>query len=108
MEKNTFAWNEAIQRMGGEPDEQLRIVRAAIRDRNGGIHSVPPPGRHRDVIKLMREHGVEGHISQESQGFLLSNGQFCRRGPAARIALRAGQLKNGKQIASVLTSEDLW
>ncbi len=90
-------------------EEGLYIVRAAIRDDQGGIHSVPIPGRHHDVIRQMREAGYTGPVQGDRQGFLLNTGQFVRRKPAERIARKAGQIKNdGKMISSVLTSEDLW
>lgn len=90
-------------------EQPLRIEAAAIRDIDGKVWSVPPPGRHPDVIRLMRESGYAGPVSgNDLQGFLLSNGKFCRRIPAMRVARKAGQLKGGKSIASVLTSEDLW
>jgi len=89
--------------------QPLRIEMAAIRDINGKVWSVPRPGRHHHVIRLMRESGYTGPVNgPDMQGFVLSNGQFCRRIPAMRIAKKAGQLLGGKSIASVLTSEDLW
>lgn len=89
-------------------EPQLRVVRAAIRDDNGGVHSVPAPGRHHDVIREMRKRGFIGFVSGQRQGFLLNNGTFVRRKTAYKIAKEAGQLKNGNTIATVLTSEDLW
>lgn len=86
----------------------LQIEAAAIRDDTGKVWSVPQPGRHHDVIRLMRESGYTGQVGGDLQGFLLNNGMFCRRKPAKRIAEQAGQLKNGRTVASVLTSEDLW
>lgn len=58
----------------------LRIVAAAIRDIDGKVWSVPPPGRHHDVIQLMRAEGYTGPVSgEDQQGFLLNDGRFCRR-----------------------------
>lgn len=94
-----------------ETSVDLIVVRAAILDDKGGVHSVPPPGRHHNVIQKMRDAGYEGSIRGDQQGFLLSNGQFARRKPARRIARNAGQLLPGTLIAAdndVLTSEDLW
>lgn len=86
----------------------LKVVAAAIRDVDGRVWSVDPPGRHRDVINLMRESGYTGPVNgQDQQGFLLSDGRFARRKAAGPIARKAGQLK-GELIGSVLTSEDLW
>lgn len=87
----------------------LRIVAAAIRDIDGKVWSVPPPGRHHDVIQLMRAEGYTGPVSgEDQQGFLLNDGRFCRRKAAYFVAVRAGQLKNGKTISSQVTTEDLW
>lgn len=92
------------------PKDQLRVVRAAIRDPFGGIHSVPPPGRHNDVIKQMVEAGISPPIgpSKYEQGFLLNNGQFCRRKPAARVAIVAGQCTTVQLPGIGLLSEDVW
>lgn len=89
--------------------EEIFIVASAIRDIDGKVWSVPSPGRHHDVIALMRNEGYNGPVNQiDQQGFLLSNGMFCRRKAAMRVAEKANQIKNGKPISSVLTSEDLW
>lgn len=90
-------------------EEPLRIVSAAIRDDSGTVWSVPQPGRHHDVIAYMRRSGYKGPVAgPDQQGFVLSNGNFCLRRAAMRVAKKAGQIKGGKAIGSVLTSEDLW
>ena len=87
----------------------LRIDAAAIRDIDGNVWSLPQPARHHDVIRLMRESGYAGPVSgQDQQGFVLSDGRFCRRKAALSVAKRAGQLKGGKVIGSQVTTEDLW
>ena len=89
--------------------DQLKIVATAIRGVDGKVWSVPQPGRHHQVIALMRESGYEGPVSgEDQQGWLLSNGNFCRRRAGLSVARRAGQLKNGVIAGSILTSEDLW
>lgn len=50
---------------------------------------------------------VKGPLKQ-IQGFLTNENWFVTREEAAIIAKDAGQLKGGKQIATTLTSEDLW
>lgn len=84
----------------------LKVVRAAIVDDFGGVHSVPIPGRHHNIIKQMREAGYIGSVRQ--QGFLLNDGQFMNRDDAKLVAIKANQLKNGDTISATLTSEDLW
>lgn len=85
-------------------ESSLRVVAAAIRKEDGRVFSVPAPGRHHDVIKLM---GDEFQQCDE-QGFLLSNGDWARRKPALYLAIRSGQIKEGKWPAHGLFSEDLW
>lgn len=87
----------------------LSIESAAIRDIDGKVWTLPQPARHHDVIRLMRESGYTGPVSgQDQQGFLLSNGIYCRRKAAYSVAKKSGQLKNGKMIGSQITTEDLW
>lgn len=66
------------------------ITRVAILDAARGVWSVPKPGRHHDVIHLMREAGVRlvGHV----QGFLNDRGQFVDRRAAFQEALACGQV----------------
>ena len=91
------------------PYKNLRVEAAAIKDIDGKVWTLPPPNRHHDVIRLMRESGYEGPVSRpDQQGFILNNKIFCRRKPAQSIAENAGQVKNGKIIGYTLTSEDLW
>jgi len=45
--------------------------------------------------------------SLDAQGFLLSDGRFCRRKAAAGIAIKAGQIDELKWPPD-LYSEDLW
>lgn len=86
----------------------LKIVRAAIRVDHGAIFSLPIPARHYDLIQKLRESGYEGPVQGDRQGFLLSDGRFVMRKAAGALARKNGQLKNGKQIAAVFTSEDVW
>lgn len=67
------------------------IVAAAIY-RDGFIYSVPAPGRHHDVFRLMSSLNFSWPIDGE-QGFLTSTGHFVRRKPAMLIAMENGQIK---------------
>lgn len=90
-------------------DDILKIECAAIKDIDGKVWSVPRPGRHYNVIQLMRESGYQGPVNgPDQQGFILSNGNFCRRKAAMRVAENVNQIIGGKPIGSVLTTEDLW
>ena len=87
----------------------LRIETAAIRDINGKVWTLPRPRRHHDIIRSMREAGYDGPVNGvDQQGFVLSDGRYCRRKVAWHVAEDAGQLKNGKMIGPQLTTEDLW
>ena len=91
---------------GDKDREIIHIVSVAIRrESDGKLFSVPRPGRHCDVIKLMSEG--EGFHWQDEQGFLLSDGRFARRIPALRIAQEAGQIISSNPRQQ-LYSEDLW
>jgi hypothetical protein len=88
--------------------EGLRIVAAAIRAADGRIFSMPAPARHHDINRMMHEQGVENMGEEVTQGFLLSNGRFCRRKPARHIAEKAGQLIERASKLDWLSSEDVW
>ena len=87
---------------------QLRVVAVAIRDEKGVIHTQPAPARHHDVIRMMSREGLRVMGPDIEQGFLLSDGRFCRRKPAKRIAERAGQLLPRAMNLAELFSEDVW
>ena len=82
------------------------IDRAAI-SHNGGVFDVPRPGRHHDVIALMRNLGIPAPI-RGLQGFITSAGRFVDRMEAATIATVAGQIKEKTGPTHVLFSEDMW
>jgi hypothetical protein len=86
----------------------LRVVAAAVLDERGEVHSLPAPARHCDVIRAMSEKGLRAMGPDIEQGFLLSDGRFCRRKPAKRIARAAGQLLPRASKLEELFSEDVW
>lgn len=88
---------------------KIIVKEAAIR-LNGTVHSVPRPGRHHTIIRiLVLEKGFKPPISGE-QGFVLSNGEFVRRKEALQVAIEAGQLdiEDCHAPSIGLFSEDLW
>lgn len=91
-----------------ESKKGLTVVAAAVRDASGKVWTLPPPARHCNVIWLMRDQGIQDGHENETQGFLLSDGRFCRRKPAKVIARRAGQLLERASKSSDLFSEDVW
>lgn len=81
---------------------------------DGMIFTLPKPARHDDLIKKLNALGIEcngfhGPNGVEvEQGFLLDDGRFARRKPAAAVAERAGQLTKPLIAPPRLFSEDLW
>jgi hypothetical protein len=102
----------AVQRMPVSLLMSARILAAAIRvNATGIVFSVPAPGRHHDVIRVMvHEHGIAPPIDhgRYEQGFTLDDGTFVRRKPAKHIARAAGQLLPRASDHAELFSEDVW
>jgi hypothetical protein len=95
------------KKQGSAADDSaaLRIEAAAIRCRNGEIVTLPPPNRHYDIGMLMESQGKE-RPSYADMGFLLSDGTWCDRRTAMKIAIAAGQVS--KRTDPELTTNDLW
>ncbi len=77
----------------------------------GKVWSLPRPHRHHHVIRLIcwLDPDVDSvDCAAEDQGFLDAGGRYLTREQAEVSAEANGQIKNGKTIGSVLTSEDLW
>ena len=85
----------------------MKVVRAAIRDNTGTVHSLPPPARHCDVLHSMFEKGIRGSFL-DGQGFELEDGTFVNRVEAGKAAIEAGQIKELAYTNDELFSEDLW
>ena len=74
----------------------------------GIMYSVPAPGRHHDVIRMMHEkHGLR-NTDMRLQGFVTSTGRFVTREEAVPIATAAGQIIKKTCPAFQLFSEDVW
>ena len=88
----------------------LWVAGAAVGDGRCVVVSLPPPGRHFEVMaKAARKHSDDdirkwGH---GRQGFVDQHGRWLSRADAEEVARAAGQLR-GSIIGGVLTSEDLW
>lgn len=65
------------------------IIAAAIKDENGKVWSVPQPGRHGHVIRLMVDNG--GKARSGIQGFVDESGKFYNRNEAVKHAIESGQ-----------------
>lgn len=90
----------------GETKSIPRVELAAILGEDNIIYSVPRPGRHHDVIRLMTEQGKNPKAGE--QGFLLSDNTFANREVAKIIAKEAGQLLPREMGHNRLYSEDVW
>jgi len=75
---------------------------------HGLVCSLPAPARHFQVVHLLSEKFGHQDRGMDTQGFLLSDGTFCRRVQAKRIAERAGQLLPRAMKLRELYSEDVW
>jgi hypothetical protein len=88
------------------PHAWERIVAAAIMGSDGTVYSVPPPGRHHNVIASM---GGKYRIDDDpKQGFVTSTGRFVERYEGKQIARREGQLLDRASPSPQLFSEDVW
>jgi hypothetical protein len=84
------------------------IAAAAIKsDYDNVVHSVPVPGRHHDVIRIMVGRGYPTPI-RGTQGFILNTGKFVDRKAARKVAEAAGQLLDRASDSDELFSEDVW
>lgn len=87
-----------------------KITHVAIRFQ-GKVWSLPEPYRHHHIFRVIvmldpNVHQIDAY--EEDQGFLDSNGSYLTRKQAQVNAELNEQIKNGKIIGGVLTSEDLW
>jgi hypothetical protein len=88
--------------------ERPPLTHVACIDMEGRVWSLPRPFRHHHVLKNMHDYGAKAEESPSSQGFLDDNGRYLRRSQALVNADLNGQIKGGKIIGGMLTSEDLW
>ena len=65
--------------------------------------------RHHNIIGQAIAMGLKDRGYREvEQGFITNDNLFVTRKAAEYIAKKANQLKDGKMISAILTSEDLW
>jgi hypothetical protein len=86
----------------------LTVERAAIKDHDGKVYTVPRPGRHHDVIKMMVNSYFRPIPITGEQGFVLSDGTFADRVRAREVAEAANQLLSRASTGKELFSEDVW
>jgi hypothetical protein len=90
---------------------KLRVDKAAVRTRYGMVYDVPQPGRHSDVLIMLRDQFGKPWLEDNRdhvQGFTLNDGTFATRAEAAKVAFAAGQLPQCDECPSSLISEMLW
>lgn len=79
------------------------------RESDGKVWTLPRTARHNKVLWLIYEEtGKRVGFSEYTQGFNTDCGRFLTRKQALVVVRKSGQLKDGKIIGGVLTSEDLW
>jgi len=89
---------------------QPPITHVAIRF-DGKTWSLPRPYRHHHIFRMIvtLDSGCTGVDSRgDDQGFLDASGCYLTRDQAEVSARMNDQIKGGKLIGGVLTSEDLW
>lgn len=98
-----------IYHNGNNPTPPLRVELAAIKSIvDESVWSIPKPGRHHDVIRLMVEKGYPTPI-KGVQGFILNDGTFVGRNEAMEVAHNAEQLLDRcDRDYYQLFSEDVW
>jgi cobalamin biosynthesis protein CbiD len=90
----------------------MRIIAAAIRTKDGIVHSMSIPARHHHIIHALNsyraDHGESKLLHAEGeQGFLTAQGDFVNRVEAGIMAI-AGRQISKLQHPPNLYSEDLW
>ncbi len=87
----------------------MEAIEAAAVLHLGKVRSVPRPGRHHDVIRMIAEENPNGPPVRGglAQGFVTTTGRYVTRKLAGEIALAAGQT-TALRWGPHLYSEDLW
>jgi len=81
------------------------LVQSAIKSSSGRVYT---GRRHHNIINYYALQGIYFKTSDDIQGFVNDRGVFKDRRLAMVEAIKCKQLRNGKIIGGVLTSEDLW
>ena len=77
--------------------KKLKVVEPAVKEKSGKVIPAPSPSfSHEEVEKKAGRKK-----NADKRGFLLSNGTFADREAAAKIAKKAGEVKDaGKKLHS--------
>lgn len=85
------------------------LTHVACIDTKGCIWSLPRPCRHHNVLAVMSQFGAKMNEARtQAEGFLDLDGTYLTRDQALVNAEIHSQIKGGKIIGGMLTSEDLW
>lgn len=102
---------QMIAAMKSEEPSEI-ITMAAIRAPDGQVFVVPRPGRHANVIDVMRAlrqpYNSPEYADKSVQGFVTDHGRFVDRFEGKQIARKAGQLLGSASESDQLYSEDVW
>jgi len=88
-----------------------RITGVALLSPVSGLHRLPNPNRHWDVIREMCGTGFGDDVHDAEQGFVTSLDRFVDRREGLAIALASGQISEDTRPVPGLPelfSEDLW
>lgn len=87
------------------------ITGVALLSGASGLHQLPAPNRHWNVIQDMIDRGFGDDAPEARQGFVTSRGRFVSRREALHLALSNGQVREAERSVPGLPelfSEDLW
>ena len=87
------------------------ITGVALLSGASGLHQLPAPNRHWNVIQDMIDRGFGDDTLEAQQGFVTSSGRFVSRREALHLALSNGQVReDARPVPNLpeLFSEDLW
>lgn len=87
------------------------ITGVALLSPRSGLHALPRPNRHWNVIRDMVDRGFGDDALEADQGFITSLGRFVDRREGLAIALASGQVREQERPVPGLPelfSEDLW
>jgi hypothetical protein len=93
--------------------ERPPLTHVAVRW-NDKVWALPAPARHHHILRAIKMvtgkdvDSLPSYPTEDDQGFLDASGRYLTRPQALVSAELNNQIRNGKIIGSVLTSEDLW
>jgi hypothetical protein len=75
---------------------KIKVIKPAVKEKSGKVIADTPAYSHEEIEKKAGRKK-----NADKRGFLLSSGEFADREEAAKIAKKAGEVKNaGKKLHS--------